>query len=670
MIDSNHVDSVDTKGQTLIPPSLSDFADTFASDLKSVLGIRLPVINDSSTGTNSIFLTLGNTDDYEDAAGRMTSEGYSLQVSSSGITIKGASALGVWWGTRTVLQQGVLRNGSIPHGNGIDSPGWGTRGAMLDAARHYYPPEFIIEMCSYLSFFKQNVFHLHLSDNLYNNVDIYTRERSLDLYAAFRPNSPNPAVAGLNHRANESYYRTDLDNIQQSCARRGVTIIPEIEAPGHALVITQWKPELALANDLSLLNISYPETIPTMETIWNVFLEWFYTKTVHIGADEYTGPESEYTKFVNAMSSYITGVSNKTIRIWGTFPPNSTSGASNVHKNGISIQHWEFFEANPYFDYIRNGYSVLNSDDAFYIVNKYSGSYPQALNISRIFNGNPAGGSYAPNIFDTKNVTNNPPRSSPAVIGHIAALWNDYGPNATSYLEAYYAWRDGLPALADKQWGGNLKMEQYTSLFPRLQPHIPAQNLDRRIRSKTPTILHYDFTTKPLSPSNNIPDLSGNGYNGTLSPSCLQTTIYSQGLIHLTPNCTLTTPLSSKGRNYTFTLTLTPLSHTPTPLLRGTDSSLWLGYGSSTNVTFETGGNLYALNYTLQERKMSEIYVVGKGNAKFLRVNGKEMQFLTKVGINGESFVWREIGIEAPVARIGGGAFEGLIKEVRLVDGA
>jgi hexosaminidase len=142
-------------------------------------------------------------------------------------------------------------------------------------------------MCAYLSFFKQNTFHLHISDNLYNNVGIYSEERSLSLYAAFRLLSDDAAVAGLNKRTNESYTREDFDYIQYECAARGVTIIPEIEAPGHALVITQWKPELGLSDDLSLLNISNPDTIPTMESIWETFLPWFHSKVVHIGADEY-----------------------------------------------------------------------------------------------------------------------------------------------------------------------------------------------------------------------------------------------------------------------------------------------------------------------------------------------------------------------------------------------
>jgi hexosaminidase len=92
-------------------------------------------------------------------------------------------------------------------------------------------------------------------------------EEKLTFYSAFRLNSPDEAVAGINIRPNESYYEEDFEKIQQSCASRGVTIIPEIEAPGHALVITQWKPELALSTVFTLLNISYPETIPTMQTI-------------------------------------------------------------------------------------------------------------------------------------------------------------------------------------------------------------------------------------------------------------------------------------------------------------------------------------------------------------------------------------------------------------------
>ena len=547
----------------------------------------------------------------------------------------------------------------MPHGFGLDAPGWGTRGVMLDAGRHFYPPSFLAEMCAFLSFFKQNTLHLHMSDNLYNNPS-YSKERSRELYAAFRPNSPSVAVAGLNTRANESYYQSDLEFIQNSRAARGVTVVPELEALGHALVIMQWKPELALNTDSSLLNITVPQTIPTMQDVWGTFLPWFHNKTVHIGADEYTGPETDYTAFVNALSGFIGAKSQKAIRIWGTFPPNQTTGEGYVHKN-VSIQHWEFFEDNPYYDYISQNYSVLNSDDAFYIVNKYSSSYPQSLNISRIFNGNPAGGAYAPNIFDTKNATNNPPRDNPLVLGHVAALWNDYGPNTSTYLEAYYAWRDGLPGLADKQWGGSLQEAEYFQILSSLRTSIPGQNLDRNVASKSPLILQYNFS-HPIEGSS-IVDSSGNQYNGQLSPGCSNST---DGSLHLTSSCSLTTPLTSKGRNYTLAFTINPATSLPASFASGLDTTLHLGYGNLTNVTLETAGNLYSLSYTSPVNRWTQLNLIGRGNQTFLQADlGREMEFKAKIGVNGESFVWAPIGIEAPLQRFGGD-WDGLVQVIRL----
>jgi hexosaminidase len=276
LVDSRFQNTVDTEGKTLIPPTLLAFGTTFAADLLE-LGLSVPVEVASAARPGSIFLTLASDAGvFLDAAGRRTSEGYELSVGAQGVVVAGASPLGAFWGTRTIMQLAKLGGLALPVGSGRDAPGWGTRGVMasacieldyrqiltanvqLDAGRHYYPPTFLTELCAYLSFFKQNTFHLHLSDNLFNNVGLYSRARSLDLYAAFRLHSDDPAVAGLvrPYRFNESYTRETFDEVQASCAARGVTIIPELEAPGHALVIAQWKPELALA-DLSLLNIRF-----------------------------------------------------------------------------------------------------------------------------------------------------------------------------------------------------------------------------------------------------------------------------------------------------------------------------------------------------------------------------------------------------------------------------
>lgn len=687
MVDSLYADAVDTNGLTLIPPTLKEFAHTFVENLYDTTGLDLPITTGNLAGNNTIFITIAANSTnatFLDAAGRWTSEGYTLDVTESGITIIGASPLGAWWGTVTVLQQAVLNNGSISIGSGTDAPGWGERGMMLDVGRHYYPPEFLVEMCAYFSFFKQNIFHLHLSDNLYNNAAIYSYERSMDLYAAFRPWSEDPAVAGLNKRQNESYTRAEFDWIQTECASRGVTIIPEIEAPGHALVITQWKPELGRTDDYSLLNISVPETTPTMEAIWDTFLPWFHSKVLHIGADEYTGPEADYITFVNDLNDYITSTSTRgqSIRNWGTFVP-YTNGSENVNTS-VSVQHWEFFEDNPYFNFIKNGYHVLNSDDGFYAVSKWSGSYPPVLNLTRVFYGNPENhGPYAPNIFDTNNATNNPPRDNPYVLGQTACLWNDYGPNATVYSEAFYSIRDALPALGDKQWGGSLTLEQYHQIFDTLQAAAPGQNLDRRIPSISDTIFFYDFSAGVISANSSsimIPDDSGNDYDAVFhGPSSALSKTNGSTALHFTSESTyLKTPLSSKGRNYTLSFSINIDKAVPgAPILTGSDSSLITGYSTTetpNNNTLVTllpsSGTPFSLNYSLPVGEWIDLELIGRGNATYLKAGGEEMEFITVLGINGDAFEWMNVGVEAPLSVVGGGAFKGWISGLKLTGSA
>ncbi|KAJ5797983.1 uncharacterized protein N7503_007279 [Penicillium pulvis] len=659
VVDSRYVDSVDHDGQTLIPPTLHEFAETFQGDLKEVLGLDVQLTKGTERTKNTIFVTIGNDTGFKDAAGRFTSEAYELKVDDNGIVVTGASPLGAWWATRSIIQVASTGSSALPKGSGVDAPGWGTRGVMLDAGRHFYPADFLIEMCSYLSFFKQNTFHVHLSDNLYNNVDIYSRERSLDLYAAFRLWSDDESVAGLNRRANESYTREQFDNIQTQCAKRGVTIIPEIEAPGHALVIVQWKPELGL-DDLSMLNISHPETIPTMKTIWKTFLPWFHSKVVHIGADEYDSSLiSDYTSFVNQMNTFIQEETSgtKSMRIWGTFTPKE---GANVSKS-VSYQHWDVSADQPYYDYIENGYDVLNSDDYMYLVGGWSGSFAQKLSLDKIFNG-PYDAPYSPVVFDSSNQTDNPSRNNPRVLGEVAALWNDYGPNSTTVLEAYYSWRDALPALADKQWGGDITEDEYLSVFDSLHAAVPDQNLDRAIPSTSDTILHYTFDD---SSSKSLTDQSGNGYHGTIHGCKI-----ADKTLHLADGCYVETPLGSKGRDYTLSFRVKPTSHTPGTLFAGPDSTFVNGNGTITNTTLISGGNPYSLNYTLPLNTWTEVSLIGKGNSTFLTTSGKgtnskTMEFLTKIGVNGDSFVWAPIAVEAPLTRIGEG-FTGLMQNVVL----
>lgn len=131
IVDSHYANLTDAAGSTLIPPTLEAFANTFADDLAAHNLHALPLRIGSGASSSSIFLTIGNSTGFVDAAGRPSNEAYTLDVSKHGIVITGSSPLGAWWGTRSLLQQIVLGDGSIPFGKGTDAAGWGTRGMFV-----------------------------------------------------------------------------------------------------------------------------------------------------------------------------------------------------------------------------------------------------------------------------------------------------------------------------------------------------------------------------------------------------------------------------------------------------------------------------------------------------------------------------------------------------------
>ncbi|KAM3527390.1 hypothetical protein MY4038_006373 [Beauveria bassiana] len=639
VVDSAYAQQRDTAGQTLIPPTLREFANTFADDLKAI-NVIVSVVEGSKNSVGGIFLTLGNSTSSRDAAGRPTSEGYQLTTASSGITIAGASPLGAWWGTRTILQQAILQNRSIATGTAVDAPGWGTRGMMLDAGRHFYPKDFITDLCAYMSFFKQNTLQLHLSDNVI--VPKYNQDTFRAIYARFRLWSDSEVVKGLNNYLNESYTRQDFEEIQNKCASRGVTILPEIEAPGHSLAFVQWKPQIGFNGDFSLLNISHPDTIPTLKTVWKEFLPWFHSKVVSIGADEYHGPVTDYNNYVIAMNDFI-GKAGKKIKIWATFPPGK-SQASNQIPTNVSIQHWSYSFDNPLNDYIKNNYSVTNSDEMYYVVLKCC-YYYRSINLNTVFGGDPAtGGAWYPNIFSAKKASDNAVRSERLLEGAIAPLWNDRGANTSVYSEAYYAWRDGIPALADKQWGGNLTRDQFQTVFPKLVGQVPGQNLERTVRSQGSSIFEYNF----IGQGKTIQDMSPNKYDATTDCKRTATTVL------ITPQCSLTTPLDSKGRDYTLSMTIQVdklNDPTNTTLIAGRDSVLML----TPNLTLFAAGIYYRLNSTIPLKKRVGLKLIGRGAQTFATIGGgQEQEFITVIGRNEEALIPAPMAIEAPLKAVTG----------------
>ncbi|KAF2841637.1 glycoside hydrolase family 20 protein [Patellaria atrata CBS 101060] len=490
-IDNDFADTKDSGGLTLIPPSAFEFAQTFQKDLQELTGDTwdLRRVDSLPSAESGIFLGefRGDPDELTYENGEETEEGYEVSVRQQNIYIGGSGARGMWWGTRTLLQQYLLSDGStIGPGRITDAPAYATRGFMLDAGRKWYAPAFLKDLCTYASFFKMNEFHYHSSDNYpLNRGNNDTWE---DVYSQFSLQPESSELRGIIQRENETLSREDFKDFQHHCAQRGVTVIPEIEAPGHALSITKWKPDLALPKR-DLLDLSNPDSLETVKSLWEEFLPWFQTKEVHIGADEYD-PElaDDYINFVNDLADFIDSKSGKSVRIWGTHEP---SEDLTINEN-IIIQHWQYGQSDP-VQLQDDGYQLINSQDWWaYMSLKndhtpiFPAPYPQFFNVTRILNfGDREGEQWQPALFNPVNSTEQLENGASGNKGAILAAWNDNGPDATTQLEAYYALRKGIPIVAARAWTGSRGDELITtnvlSNIDFLASAAPGQDLDRRL---------------------------------------------------------------------------------------------------------------------------------------------------------------------------------------------
>lgn len=497
-IEDSFANIADTEGLTLIPPTAFQFAETFRQDLSSWTTAnwtlqRVNAFPDNATGILlGPFRGSGNEVTYEN--GDTTEEGYEIEVTNRTVYIGGKGARGMFWGTRTLIQQAFIANGSsLPTGRTVDAPAYATRGYMLDAGRKWYTPEFLKELCTYASFFKISEFHYHSSDNAPLNRGHNETWNKVFSHFSFYPEQ-NTELQAIIERKNETLSRAQFEDFQNHCAQRGVTVIPEIEAPGHALAITKWKPELALAKK-DLLNLTHPDAIPTVKAIWSEFLPWFQTKEVHIGADEYDSElADDYINFVNEMSEFVNSTAGKRIRIWGTHEPSENLTISKE----IVVQHWQYGQSDP-IQLQTDGYGLINSEDWWAYMSLKNdhtpilpAPYPQFYNNSRTLNfADVPKWQWEPSLFNPVNTTEQLEPEASGNKGATLAAWNDNGPDATTQLEAYYAMREGIPVMAARAWTGrrgiNITTENVNASVRYLASMAPGQNLDRRPTSLRPT---------------------------------------------------------------------------------------------------------------------------------------------------------------------------------------
>ncbi len=232
----------------------------------------------------------------------IAAEGYEMTVTPREITITGGSEAGVYYGLQTLRQMIVTGNGRVPCCFIADEPAFAYRGAMLDVCRHFFTVEQVKRYIDILAAHKLNRFHWHLTDDQGWRIEI---ERYPELTVKGGTRKQTLVGHGSNSDRYDGtphggfYTKEQIREVIDYAAARYITVIPEIEMPGHALaamaaypwlgcrgadypyeVWTRWgiTPEVMCAGRET--------TYEFLENVLTEVIELFPSEYIHIGGDE------------------------------------------------------------------------------------------------------------------------------------------------------------------------------------------------------------------------------------------------------------------------------------------------------------------------------------------------------------------------------------------------
>lgn len=281
----------------VLPKHLDKNNATLLNDfISSFLGSHLDY--KAKANANAIFLSI-------DASAVPQKEGYLLKVSDKKITIVGHDAAGVFYGIQSLIQliepDTERESLHIPGVEIYDAPRFGYRGMHLDVSRHMFPVAFIKKYIDLLAFYKFNTFHWHLTDDQGWRFEIKQYPK-LQTIAAYREETLIGHKRELPHRFDGRRYggyytQEEAREIIRYAAERHITVIPEIEMPGHATAALAAYPELGctggpyqVATFWGIFDEVFcagnDSTFAFLENVLDEVIAIFPSKYIHIGGDE------------------------------------------------------------------------------------------------------------------------------------------------------------------------------------------------------------------------------------------------------------------------------------------------------------------------------------------------------------------------------------------------
>jgi hexosaminidase len=284
-------------------PALVETARYLATQVHKSTGHSLTVLQPkTSESKGNIVLTTNN------ANVGLGPEGYELAINSESIVIRGAPA-GLFYGSQTLFQL-IVQASTNSDGNSLkipsvhieDQPRFKWRGLMLDVSRHFFTKDEVKQLLDAMAFYKLNTFHWHLTDDQGWRIEIKKYPRLTEIGAwrksiGFGLDPKSSTAYGADGRYGGFYTQDDIREVVAYANARHVTIVPEIDMPGHSSAALAAYPQLSCTGgpfktDLpsGIFDTAYcvgnEETFSFLQDVLSEVFQLFPGKYIHIGGDE------------------------------------------------------------------------------------------------------------------------------------------------------------------------------------------------------------------------------------------------------------------------------------------------------------------------------------------------------------------------------------------------
>jgi hexosaminidase len=290
---------------------LRKVADYLAERLRPSTGYPLEIkVTDKAPGAGNIYLALTGRE-----AGK-GDEAYEMTITKKGVSITASAPAGIFWGIQTLrqllpanIELTTIQEGPWKIATGIirDFPDYAYRGAMLDVARHFFGVDDVKRFIDLISFYKMNALHLHLSDDQGWRIEIKSW--------------PNLTAHGGSTQVGGGqggfYTQEQYSEIVRYAASRFVTIVPEIDMPGHINAALSSYPELNISGKATELYTGTEVGFSTIDTrkessykfVDDVVRELAAITPgpyIHIGGDEsHVTKKEDYIPFVKRVQDIV-----------------------------------------------------------------------------------------------------------------------------------------------------------------------------------------------------------------------------------------------------------------------------------------------------------------------------------------------------------------------------